>query len=85
MLVVDKQHEYDLMETSRKRTIEVVIPRGPKTAWMQCWDYKDNLKDVSFKTLTPPTLYPYDKISSEEVNLMPVFNKTFWIVTIKRI
>lgn len=85
MTIVDKHHEYDLMETSRKRTIEVVIPNGPKTAWGQCWDYKDDLKHVSFKTLTPPTLYPYDKVSSVEINLMPIYNKKFWHVTIKRI
>ncbi len=84
-MILDKQREYDLMETAVKRTIEVVVPNGPKTAWSKCWDYKGNITDVSFKTFTPPSLYPYDKISSKEVDLMPLFNKKFWIVTIKRI
>lgn len=82
---INKSEEYARMKNEGQRTIEVVIPNGPKTSWVKCWDFKDDLKHVSFKTLTPPTLYPYPAITFVEVNLMPAHNVTFWHVTIKRI
>ena len=79
-----KQHEYDLMKNEGQRTIEVVIPGGPVTKWMKCWDYTPGLTEVTFKTLTPPSTYPNAKVSAVEVDLMPVHNTKFYVVTIKR-
>lgn len=85
MTIGSKEHEYQLMKTSQKRTVEVEIPNGPKTVWLDCWDYRADLHGVTFKTITPPSKYPLGMIKSNYVDLSPVHNFKFWVVQIKRV
>lgn len=75
--------EFNLMKESDKRTIETPIVNGKTIKWVNCWDYKDTLNQVSFKTTTPPP-YKHDKIQSESLDLMPSVNVTIYEVTVKR-
>jgi hypothetical protein len=75
--------EFNLMKASDKRTIETPIANGKTIKWLNCWDYKDTLNQVSFKTTTPPP-YKHEKIQVESLDLMPSANVTIYEVTVKR-
>ena len=71
------------MVTQGTRTIETDIPNGPKVKWLECWDYKANLEEISFKTKTlPPIQNPL--LEAKEMDMLPVQNFKFWQVTIRR-
>ena len=76
--------EYNLYKESQPRTIETSIKNGKKVKWLNCWDYKDTLNQVKFKTITRPP-FEHDNISYQELNLSPLANVTIFEVTIKRI
>jgi hypothetical protein len=76
--------EYNIYKESQPRTIETSIKNGRKIKWASCWDYKDTLNQVTFKTLTKPP-YEHESIKYQELNLSPMSNITVYEVTIKRI
>jgi hypothetical protein len=78
-----KLDEHILMQNSELRTIETPINRGATIKWHGSWDYKSNLNETIFKTLTRPP-YQHKLIESTEVDLNPVANIKFYIVKIKR-
>jgi hypothetical protein len=78
-----KLDEHILMQNSELRTIETPINRGTTIKWHGSWDYKSNLNETIFKTLTRPP-YHHKLIESTEVDLNPVANIKFYIVKIKR-
>ena len=71
------------MINSEKRTIKVEIPNGPILVCNNCWDYKTNLNETSFKTSSNITKeHPLLKIKS--LDLTPIISKKLWLVTILR-
>jgi hypothetical protein len=81
--MLNKQDEITLMQNSHLRPLETNV-KGLNQAikWMNTWDYKAGLKEVSFKTLMVPPKNPM--ISYTSLDLNPVVNKVIYIVTIKR-
>lgn len=78
-----KFDEHVLMQNSELRTIETPINRGATIKWHGSWDYKSNLNETTFKTLTKQP-YPHKLIEATEVDLSPIANIKFYKVTIKR-
>jgi len=83
MTLENKQQEFHLMENSIKRDLQVQIPGGPLLFCRNCWDYKTNLTETSFKTI-----YDVDKehplLVKEALDIKPAFGKTIWVITVLR-
>lgn len=77
-----KQEEYILMQNSKPYDHKTVI--GGKTIkWLKIWDHKMGIKQTTFKTLTIPP-FEHKLIEVQEIDLMPIFNKKIFKITIKR-
>lgn len=75
--------EFNLMQYSDKRTIEVQIPNGPLLRCPNSWDFKKNFTETSFKTLAKPDV-ENTLLKVEEIDLKPAFSKPIWKVTVLR-
>lgn len=83
MLIDDINKEYQLMMNSEKRTIKLDIPNGPSLVCNNCWDYKTNLSETSFKT-TAPIDKEHPLLRMQELDLRPVTAKTIWLIRVLR-
>jgi hypothetical protein len=82
-MALNKQDEITLMQNSHLRPLETNVKGlNQSIKWVNTWDYKSGLKEVSFKTLMVPPKNPM--ISYTSLDLSPVVNKVIYIVTIKR-
>lgn len=79
----EKKELYEAYLLDRSRQIKVEIPNGPVLNWNKCWNYKSNLKEVSFNTLMEPEI-EHKLMKSEVVDLMPVANVKYWHITVLR-
>ena len=83
MTLEDKHKEYELMETSPRRTIKIDTLKNTPLVYLNSWDYKSTLNDVSFKTTSVvPTTHPSVKV--DFIDLHPVTNKKIYKITIQR-
>jgi hypothetical protein len=83
-MTIDKKHqEHSLMENSIKRSLQVQIPGGPLLFCNNCWDYKTNLTETSFKT-TSEVDKEHPLLQKELLDLKPIFGKKVWIISILR-
>ena len=78
-----KQEELTLMQNSHLRPLTTNVKNLKPITWLNTWDYKSTLHDVTFKTTTPPPVVN-PLISSETVDLRPLKNTTFYKIKIKR-
>jgi hypothetical protein len=83
MLNKDKHEEYEIMQSSPKRRIDVQIPNGPLLKIENAWSYFAGLHDTTLKTTTPITI-ENPLLVVEEIDLSPVTSKKFYKVTVKR-
>jgi hypothetical protein len=81
--MLNKQDEITLMQNSHLKPLETNVKGlNQPIKWMNTWDYKAGLKEISFKTLMVPPKNPM--ISYYMLDLNPVLNKVIYVVTIKR-
>jgi hypothetical protein len=83
-MILNKQDEITLMQNSHLNPLETTVKGlNRPIKWTNVWDYKANLKEITFKTLSePPVKSPL--ISYNTLDLRPTINKTIYIITIKR-
>lgn len=83
-MYLDKQTELTLMQNSHLQPLETNIKNLTQPVkWLNTWDFKSGLKDITFKTLEKPKI-THELLSFIELDLRPLVNKTIYLVTIKR-
>ena len=78
-----KQEEYTLMQNSDPYNITTPIRGGKPIKWLRVWEYRVGISQTTFKTLMPPP-YEHKLIKVEEIDLMPIYSKKIYKITIKK-
>lgn len=85
-MILDKEQKNKLYEdylSQKTKILRVDAPNGMKLLFNKTWDYKDSLKNITFKSINKPSI-DYKDIDIETINLMPISNFTYYQITIKR-
>jgi len=83
MNLEEKTELYQEYLSSRARTIELHIPKGPKISFLKAWDYRGDLKEIKLKSLYDPSIVA-KAVKVEEIDLMPIANFKYYQITITR-
>lgn len=74
---------YEDYLSQKPKILRVDVPNGMKLVFNKTWDYKADLKKITFKSLGRPTI-DYNGVDIESIDLQPIANFVYHQITIKR-
>jgi hypothetical protein len=85
-MILSKEDKHDLYQgylSQKSQILKVAVSNNIKLVFNKTWDYKADLKQITFKSLTKPSIN-YNGVQVETIDLQPVANFTYYQITIKK-